>query len=231
MKKLGLVAATAAFALTATAASAGGYWQNGTYHSSSNTYTSPSVTYVQPSTYGTTYAAPTTTYTTPSYTTPNYTTQTYGTSVGTTYTTPSYNTGRTVYTTPSYTTPTYTTPTYVQPKRVYVPAPSYTVPTSYAPTYDGRDRVRSRIKRQRSRIERAEARGDLRRGEERRLREGLREIRGAFRSYRDNDGYIGRWEEAELMRMLDRNSKRIRRLANNDRVAGGHGRHRNAYPY
>jgi hypothetical protein len=86
------------------------------------------------------------------------------------------------------------------------------------PQYDAKDRVRQRIRNQRKRIVRADERGDLRPREEERLRRKLREIRQTFRAYRDNDGVIGRYEEAELMRMLNRNSRRIARLANNDRT-------------
>lgn len=198
MMKLGL-AACAALALTATSASANGYWQNGIYYTypttTTQTYTAPSytgttgsvgpvelsgtVTYVQP-------------YTVPSYTVPS------------------------PYVAPSYGTPSYGFPSY---------APSY----APLPQYDGRDQVRKRLKRQRDRIERALQRGDLRRGEERRLRESLREIRRTFRAYRDNDGHIGRFEQAALMRMLDENSRRIRRLANNDRVAGHRGGHHGSH--
>ena len=197
MRKLGLAACAAALALSATAANAGGYWQNGTYYS-----------------YPTTHS-----YATPSYTTPSIhigSIDTVQPSTYTTYgTTQSYSVPTTVYTSPVYSSPSYTTPSYV------APAPSY-APTYYAPRYDGRDRVRQRLRNQRDRIERALARGDLRRGEERRLREGLREVRRTFRAWRDNDGVINQWEEAELMRMLDRNSRRIRRLANNHRVADGY---------
>jgi len=219
MMKLSL-AACAALALTATSASASGYWQNGTYYAypatTTQTYTAPS--YTAPAYAAPTYSVPSHTgvvgsvgpvesgvsYVVPSSTRP-YVAPT------TSYTAPVYGTSSSTYA-PSYVTPTYGVPAYVP-----------------APQYDGRDQVRKRLKRQRDRIERALERGDLRRGEERRLREGLREIRRTFRAYRDNDGYIGRHEEAALMEMLDRNGRRIRRLANNDRVAGG--RRGNHGPY
>lgn len=198
MMKLGL-AACAALALTATSASANGYWQNGIY-----------------------YTYPTTT--TQTYTAPSYIDITG--SVG-----PVESSGTVTYVQPythSYAVPSSTT-TYVAPT---YGIPSYGFP-SYAPQpqYDGRDQVRKRLKRQRDRIERALERGALRRGEERRLRESLREIRRTFRAYRDNDGHIGRFEQAALMRMLDENSRRIRRLANNDRVAGHRGGHNGSYGY
>lgn len=208
MKTLGLAAACAAFALTATSAMAGGYWQNGTYYSyptaqTTTTYTAPAATVtgsVGPiQSAGTVTYLPSTTYTAPTYVAPASTT---------TYVAPAT---------------TYTTPSYIAPAPAYVaPGPAYT-----APRYDGRDRVRQRLRNQRNRIENASARGELRRGEERRLRENLRDIRATFRDYRDNDGVIGQYEEAQLMRMLDRNSRRIFRLAHNDRVAGGY----RAYPY
>jgi len=217
MMKLGL-AACAAFALTATAASANGFWQNGTYY----TYAAPTTTTTQ------TYTAPS--YTTPSYTAPSYTAPSYTGVVGSVG---PVETSPYVAPAPTYVVPSNTR-TYVAPTTTYAPvttyapaAPVYSVPAyAPAPQYDGRDNVRRRIQNQRSRIERALERGDLRRGEERRLREGLREIRRTFRDYRDNDGYIGRYEEAALMRMLDQNGRRIRRLANNDRVAGDRGDYR-----
>jgi len=232
MKKLSL-AACAAFALTATSASAGGYWQNGSYYTYATT--AQSQTYAAPSyatssgtavvgTVGPIQSAGTVTYAQPTYTQPAYTQPIYVAPASTTtYTTPTYTAPVQTYTTPRYTAPTTR---YVRPATtVYAPAPTYARP-AYAPVqpqYDARDRVRDRIRNQRNRIERALERGELRRGEERRLRQGLREIRQTFRAYRDNDGYVGRHEEAQLMAMLNRNSKRIRRLANNDRVAGYQG--------
>ncbi len=248
MKKLGLVAC-AAFALTATSASANGFWQNGSYYTyptatsqsttTTTTYSAPGAnvvgsvgpiqsagtsTYVQPSTYGTTYTtpytAPATTYTAPA--------------PASTYTAPT-----TTYTPPSYSTVPAATNTYVAPTTVYTPpatttyapAPRYTVPAYAPPQYDATGLVRDRIRNQRNRIERALDRGELRRGEERRLREGLREIRRTFRAYRDNDGFVGRHEEAALMRMLNDNSRRIFRLANNNRVAGNGIGYRVPYAY
>ena len=70
----------------------------------------------------------------------------------------------------------------------------------------------------RQRIRAALDRGDLREGERRKLRQKMRNIRDTFHAYKDNDGIIGQWEEQELMRKLDRQSRRIRRLANNHRT-------------
>jgi len=223
MKTLGL-AAIAAFALTATSASANGYWQNGSYYSYPAATSQAATTYVAPSYAAPTYVAPTTTvvgsvgpiqstgtvtYAQPTYIAPA-TTTTYAAPATTTYTAPV-----TTYVAP-------TTTTYVAPTTYTAPAPvAPRVTIQRVPRYDGRDRVRQRLANQRSRIERALSRGELRRGEEQRLRTSLREIRRTFRAYRDNDGYIGRHEEAQLMAMLNRNSQRIRRLANNGRVAGG----------
>ena len=243
-----LLAGIAATALSAGAAQAhdvtGTHYSHGTTYGTSTygttTYaTTPSygtTTYATTPSYGTTtygssvYAAPTidlgpietvpsTTYstttvvpaTTSTYSVqPSYGTTTYGETV---YQSPTYST-QPVYSTPTYTTPTYGAPVYG--------TPSYGIPSyGYAPAYDATDRVRSRIKRQRSRIERALDRGDLRSGELKRLRRNLRDIRRTFRAYRDNDGVIGQWEERALMDQLDRNSQRIRRLANNGRVVGG----------
>ena len=186
MKFLAL-AASAALALTATTASANGYWQDGVY-----------------------YSTTTKTYASPSYTQPSYTAPSYGTQI---YTQPGYSYVQPTVKTSTYQVPAYTAPTYTAPRTVYAPAPSY-----IQPRYDATDRVRQRIQNQRSRIERAEARGDLRPREKARLRDGLREVRATFRDYRGNDGVIGQWEEAELMRKLDRNSRRIARLGNNDRT-------------
>lgn len=172
---------------------------------STSTYTAPTIDlgpieYVQPQStvqYQNVVPATTSTY----YSQPNY---------GTTYTQPTYST---TYTQPTYTTPTYTQPAYVQPSYV-APAPAYV-----APRYDATERVRARLDRQRSRIRAALDRGDLREGERRKLRRKMRDIRGDFRAYKGNDGVINQWEEAELMRKLDRQSRRIRRLANNHRTA------------
>jgi len=248
MKKLGL-AACAAFALTATGASASGYWQSGTQYSypaatsqSIPAYTTPGtavVGYVGP-----VETAPTVTYTQPGSYTSSYTTvpattttqqRTYYTAPQQTYTAPvqtytapqqAYATPQQAYTTPSYTTPSYTTPTttFVRPApRVYAPAPTVVVPAYAVPRYNRGRLVRDRIRNQRNRIDNALARGDLRPREEERLRERLREIRHTFRDFRRNDGRIGPREEARLMQMLNRNDRRILRLANNDRVVRSHG--------
>ncbi len=197
------------------------------YQPSTSTYsysTTPATTYTAAAT--TTYTAPVTSYTTtPSYTRPAYTAPAYTTPTYTapTYTTPTYTTP--AYSAPAYTTPIYSTPTYTVPRYVAptVIAPTYGSRIAYAPRYDGRDNVRSRIQRQRDRIERAAARGDLRPREQNKLMNRMQDIRQTFRAYRKNDGVISRGEEAELLAMLDRQSQRIRRLANNDRVVRGHG--------
>lgn len=126
------------------------------------------------------------------------------------------------YTAPSYAVPTYTTPTYTAPAYI-APTYNYTAPAYVAPTYDATDRVRQRLKNQKRRINAALARGDLLPREENRLRNALRNARQTFRAYRNNDGVIGRYEEDQLMRMLNRNSNRIARLANNHRTVYSHG--------
>lgn len=159
MKRLTTAAtALAMLALSATAASANGHWQNGVSFYGSVTITVPSYTYQNH--------------------TPHYA--------------PAYK--------------TYSAPAYIPP------------------AYDATDRIRSRIQRQRSRIINASDRGDLRNREEDRLRYGLREIRQTFREYRRNDGVIGRYEDEQLTRMLDRNSRRIARLGNNHRTIYSHNR-------
>lgn len=162
---------------------------------------SRSVQYIQPattSTYSVTtpsYAAQTV-YSSPTYTAPTYTAPTYTAS---TYTAPSYGT-------------TYSAPTYT--------APAYVAPTYYQPRVDLTGQVQTRLDRQRSRIRNAADRGELRRGERRKLRRNMREIRSLFESYKANDGVIDTSEQAALNKQLNRQSKRIRRLANNHRVAG-----------
>ncbi len=180
----------------------------------SYSYTTPATTYTAAAT--TTYTAPVSSYTTtPSYTAPTYTQPAYTTP---TYTAPTYRAP--TYTTPGYTAPTYTTPSY--PASTLI-VPSYGNATGYASRYDGRAIVRSRLQRQRNRIERALERGDLRPREHDKLMNRMQDIRQIFRDFRRNDGVVSQSEEAKLMAMLDRQSRRIRRLANNDRVAGGHG--------
>lgn len=177
-----------------------------------STYTVPSVNlgpieYVQPSS-TVQYVQPTTQYIQPATTS----TYTYPT---TNYTTPSYS-AQTIYTAPSYTSPTYTAPNY---STTYT-APSYGAPTYYQPRVDLTAQVQTRLDRQRSRIRNAMNRGDLRKGERRKLRRNMREISALFRSYKSNDGVIDQREADYLTSKLNRQSQRIRRLANNHRVVG-----------
>ena len=230
MKKIAALA-TLAGVLAASAASAHGShtYSTGTVHTPSHattygttygsTYSAPTVNlgpieYVQPSsTVQYVQPATTTTYSTPTYTTPSYVAPSY---TAQTYSAPSY-------TAPTYTVPRYTTPTYTAPSYSYTPSytvPSYTKPAYVAPRYDATTRVQARLDRQRSRIRNANDRGDLRRGERKRLRRAMRDIREQFRAFRANDGIIDAGEFAVLKTRLDRQSQRIRRLANNHRVAG-----------
>lgn len=173
------------------------------------------VQYVQPAT-TTTYTAPSTSYTssavtygTPSYTTPSYTAPSYAAQPTYTYTAPSYGTTTfgTTYTAPNYTAPSYT-------------VPSYTTPTYVAPVFDAMPRVHARMDRLRSRIRNAVSRGELRDGERSNLRRNMRKIRRAIEAFRSNDGVIDHQEFAKLNDRMSRQSDRIRRLANNDRVVG-----------
>ena len=79
--------------------------------------------------------------------------------------------------------------------------------------------INRRIRRQNRRIERGRSLGDLTRFEYRRLKFKLFQIR-MVRRYAKFDGYVSRGERRRLHRMLDRNSRRIRRLRNNGRFAG-----------
>lgn len=210
----GIVLATA---FTVSSASAHDVYGHGhhtntvTTPSYTNTYTAPTINLgpieqVQPnSTVQYVQPATTTTYTAPSYTTPSYVApQTY------TYTAPSYGSTTTVpaatygtsYTTPINTVPTYTAPAYV------------------APLFDATQRVQARMDRLRTRIFRAANRGDLRRGERSKLRRKMRNIRHMIDAYKADDGVIDRQEFAKVNERMSRQSKRIRRLANNDRVVG-----------
>ena len=196
--------------------------------SSTVQYVQPSTSYIQPAS-TTTYASPVTTYTAPSYTTPSYAAQSIYTtapSYGTTYTSPSYTAPSytapnyaTSYTAPSYGT-TYTTPTYATPSYSVTnwTTPSYVAPI--LPRFDATAIIERRIDRQRSRIRNAVDRGDLQSGERRKLRKKMRSIRDQFRAFKANDGVIDQAEEAALQNKLSRQSQRIRRLANNQRVAG-----------
>ncbi|MEO1206150.1 MAG: hypothetical protein AAFV45_07435 [Pseudomonadota bacterium] len=79
-------------------------------------------------------------------------------------------------------------------------------------------RINQRIKNQRRRIARGIRNGDLRRGEANRLVNRLRTIKQA-RRFAARDGVVTFRERARLTNMLDRNSRVIRRLKNNRRVA------------
>ena len=173
------------------------------------------VQYVQPAT-TTTYSAPTTgytssavTYVAPSYTTQSVATPSYAAQPTHTYTAPSYgsSTFGTTYTAPSYTVPTQT-------------IPSYTTQSYVAPVFDATQRVDARMDRLRSRIFAAANRGDLRDGERSKLRRNMRKIRHMIEAYKADDGVIDRNEFAKLDERMSHQSKRIRRLANNDRVVG-----------
>jgi len=215
------------------------YSNSVTTPSYTNTYTVPtidlgpieqvqpnsSVQYVQPAT-TTTYSAPTTgynssavTYAAPSYTTPSYTTPSYAAQPTYTYTAPSYGSATygSTYTAPSYTAPTYAAPSYTTPSFT---VPTYTTPAYVATVFDATPRVRARMDRLRNRIVRADNRGDLRDGELRKLRKKMRKIRRTIRAHKSDDGVIDRKEFAELQKKMSRQSDRIRRLANNDRVVG-----------
>ena len=78
--------------------------------------------------------------------------------------------------------------------------------------------VNSRITNQRRRIRRARRQGRLNWIEARRVRFELSHIRG-FRSRYWRDGRLNRRELRHLTRLLNRNSRRIQRLANNRRGA------------
>ena len=80
------------------------------------------------------------------------------------------------------------------------------------------DRINERIARQEDRIRAAEARGELRHGEARRLWNEHRMIRDKERAFL-SDGVLTRREIAELNRDLDIASHNIRRLAHNERRA------------
>ncbi|MGI9425308.1 MAG: hypothetical protein ACR2PA_19100 [Hyphomicrobiaceae bacterium] len=80
--------------------------------------------------------------------------------------------------------------------------------------------IDKRIKRQRKRIRRGRRSGDLTFGEFQRLRFGLARIRAA-RQFAKFDGHVSRNERRRLHRMLNRHSRKINRLRNNHRVAGG----------
>jgi hypothetical protein len=93
---------------------------------------------------------------------------------------------------------------------------SYNSYNSYNSDYE---RIKERQARQQERIRSADARGELRRGELRRLLDEQRMIRDKERAFL-SDGVLTRRELAELDRDLDVASQNIRRLAHNDRVAG-----------
>lgn len=208
MKKSMITAVALAGAFAASSASA----FDGHSHSYYSKFTTP--------TYGTTYTAPTINLGPIEFVQPNSTVQYVQPATTSTF---SYQAPVKTYTAPSYTTPSYAAqptwaqPTYTSPNYVY---PSYTRPAYFAPFYDGTAKVERRIDRLRSRIHNARDRGDLRKGERRKLRRNMREIRETYRFYKANDGIIDRAEHHALNDLMSRQSKRIRRLANNHRVAG-----------
>lgn len=77
-------------------------------------------------------------------------------------------------------------------------------------------RIDQRIERQTRRIRRGMRTGRLNRWESMRLRGWMYAIRSS-RQFSRLDGHVSRRERRELMRMLDQNSQRIRRLVNEDR--------------
>lgn len=214
MKKIAAITTLAlAGALGASAASAHGS------HSYSHAPTYGTTTYG--TTYGSSYTAPTVDLGPIEYVQPSSTVQYVQPATTTTYSTPTYTAP--AYTAPAYTTSVYSQPTYTAPTYAYTPsytAPTYTKPAYVAPRFDASGRVLARLDRQRSRIRNAIDRGELRRGERKRLRRTMRDIRGQFQAFKANDGIIDAGEFAVLQDRLDRQSKRIRRLASNHRVQG-----------
>ncbi|MEL7544309.1 MAG: hypothetical protein AAGJ70_11100 [Pseudomonadota bacterium] len=83
--------------------------------------------------------------------------------------------------------------------------------------------INRRLNRQRNRIRNARRNGRLTFGEARRVRKGLKRVRRALHIARF-DGHVSRFERRKLHNMLDRNGRKIRRLANNGRFANGHRR-------
>jgi len=79
-------------------------------------------------------------------------------------------------------------------------------------------RIDRRIANQARRIRVGRRSGDLTFREMRRLRKGLRNIRRA-RNFAKRDGRVTRWERQDLLSMLNRNGKKIRRLRNNRKNA------------
>ena len=82
--------------------------------------------------------------------------------------------------------------------------------------------IDKRIDRQKRRIRRGRRSGDLTFGEFQRLKFGLMRIRMA-RQFAKIDGHVSRHERRRLHRLLDRHSRKINRLRNNHRFAGGFG--------
>ena len=80
--------------------------------------------------------------------------------------------------------------------------------------------IERRIVRQRQRIRRARRDGSLTWWEARSLQFRLAGIRSELR-FASLDGNVTRHERRHLSRMLDRNSRRIARFCNNDRVRYG----------
>lgn len=85
---------------------------------------------------------------------------------------------------------------------------------------DGAAVINHRIRRQARRIRRARADGRLNWLEARRARFELSHIRG-FRSRYLRDGYLSFRERRHLRRLLNRNSRRIYRMATNSRYGRG----------
>ncbi len=82
--------------------------------------------------------------------------------------------------------------------------------------------IERRINRQKKRIRHARLNGSLTWLQARRLRSRLANVRREL-WLASMDGKVTRYERQHLHRMLDRNSRRIARLRNNDRVgSGGH---------
>ena len=197
-----------------------------------NTYTAPTidlgpieyvqpnstVQYVQPATTSYIQPATTATYSSSTYTTPSYAPVNSVAQPSYTYSAPSY--GSTNTASQIIFGSTYTSPNYVAPAYTTTAAPSYTAPAYVAPLFDATERVHARMDRLRSRIRNAVSRGDLRDGERSKLRQKMRKIRRSIQAHKADDGIIDRAEFAKLNKRMSRQSDRIRRLANNDRVVG-----------
>ncbi|MEO0619024.1 MAG: hypothetical protein AAFZ01_07065 [Pseudomonadota bacterium] len=80
--------------------------------------------------------------------------------------------------------------------------------------------INRRLANQQLRIRNGFRSGRLTFGEARRVRKGVKRVRNALRRARF-DGHVSRFERRRLHNMLDRNGRKIRRLANNGRFARG----------